>query len=134
MNRYVSVPRHACTGESIPAEAETLARTFSLEIRVSDDLEDIEIISTPSVKYASCSDYYVPGRVWPLDVLDEFTDLSKKAVLMIDDVSYSPRIHELHLLKFRPRIADDSEVKKISVSVGGVVILEDTIKRADDAG
>lgn len=128
MDRYVSVPRRMCSADDVPEEAKRLARAFSLEIQVSDDEEELRIVAVPKVKLAVFRDSYCPGRIWSLDIVDEFVDLSKDAKLVIADTYYKPKIQEAHALKFRQRL-DAVGDQKVSVVVDNTTIFSEIIKQ-----
>lgn len=128
MDRYVSVPRSMCSFEDVPDEAKKLARLFSLEIQVSDEVEEIQILAVPKIRQVVFKDVYIPGRIWSLDIVDEFVDLSKPAQLIVGNISYKPKIQELHMLKFRQRI-DAIGDQEVLVLVDEVYIFKEVIRQ-----
>jgi hypothetical protein len=109
MDRYISIPKNLVVDESIPEEAIILARTFSLETRVEEAATEIQIVSEPRIRDISYSEDYVAGRIWSLDIHDEFTDMSTSCFLKIDDEIFHPKINEKHIVKFRIRHKDCSK-------------------------
>jgi hypothetical protein len=116
MNRYVAVPKKLVTNEIIPEEATTLARIFSLEIRLDETVEKIQIIPEPRIKEIIHTETYVPGKIWSLNIHDEFTDMSSGCFLKVDDETFYPKIQEKHIVKFRVRFKGNSK-KTFSVYV-----------------
>jgi hypothetical protein len=117
-----------CRNGEVPEEAKKLARTYSLEIQVSEDSTEIEIVAAPRLKSVEYSDLYTPGRVWSLDIVDEFVDLSKDCALFVDDVAHSPKIKEAHALKFRPRMNTKGD-KRVQVVVNGDTVFDEVIRQ-----
>ena len=109
MDRYISVPKNLVVDELIPEEAIILARTFSLETRVEEAATEVQIVSEPRIRDISYSEDYVSGRIWSLDIHDEFTDMSTSCFLKIDDEIFYPKINEKHIVKFRIRHKNSSE-------------------------
>jgi len=109
MDRYISIPKNLVVDELIPEEAIILARTFSLETRVEEAATEIQIVSEPRIRDISYSENYVPGRIWSLDIHDEFTDMSTSCFLKIDEEIFYPKINEKHIVKFRIRHKGCSE-------------------------
>ena len=106
MDRYISIPKNLVIDELIPEEAIILARTFSLETRVEEAATEIQIVSEPRVRDISYSEDFVSGRIWSLDIHDEFTDMSTSCFLKVNDEIFYPKIQEKHIVKFRIRHKD----------------------------
>lgn len=118
MNRYVSIPLDLVQGGKLPEEAVNIAKIFSLELRFSEDAKSIEIIAEPSIKDISYKKTYSVGKIWSLDIHDEFVDISKDCFLIMDGFIFYPRIREQHIAKFRVR-PNLSSVSRFFVYIDG---------------
>lgn len=116
MNRYVVVPASGLINGSLPNEALQIAKTFSLEIKIDESAEKIEIVSEPKIKEISYEEKYIRNRIWSLDIHDEFVDMSETCFLKINDEVFYPKIKEKHIIKFRIRHKTGQE-KSFSVFV-----------------
>lgn len=127
MNRYVSVPLSMVNGEQIADEALLLAKQFSLELKISDSFEKIEIVSEPRVKKISFLDTFETGMIWSLDITDEFEIFDTSIILKIDNLTFQPKIQEKHVLKFRPRITTGGP-KEVTVILNGLEYFKTILK------
>jgi hypothetical protein len=103
MKRYISVPLKEVTNGIMPESAVRLGRLFSLEIRTDENCEEVKIVSEPNIKKITHDELYSVGKIWSLDIHDEFIDMSKNCYIKIEDDIFYPKIKESHILKFRVR-------------------------------
>jgi hypothetical protein len=126
MERYIAVPTSFVTANRMPEEVETLAKTYSLSIRIDDSVEEIQIVSKPKIKTISYMETYTQGSIWSVNIHDEFTDMSGECFLKVNDKTFFPKIKEKHIIKFRIRHDGDSK-KLFTIYVDGKEYLSDTI-------
>jgi hypothetical protein len=126
MKRYVSVSRKEFENREVKIKAEELARLFMLEIRLTDN-DAVQIVCEPSEKLYEYNNFYQPEKIWVLDVIDEFIEISKNSYLLVDELKYFPKIREKHSLKFRPRISGH-DAKRIRLFINGDEVLSDVIE------
>ena len=98
----------------VPDEAVRIAKMFSLEIKAEEESKEIKIVSEPRVKEVFYEEKYLLGKIWSLDIHDEFVDMKKDCYLKIEDKVFSPKIKEAHVVKFRVR---QSKPKSLQFSV-----------------
>jgi hypothetical protein len=109
VNRYVVVPASHLINGLPPDEALQIAKTFSLEIKIDESAEKIEIVSEPRIKEIFHEKEYEPNKVWSLDIHDEFVDMSGECFLKTGDEIFYPKIKEKHIIKFRIRHKQSQE-------------------------
>lgn len=110
-----------------PKEAVLLAKRLSLPIRKSENISEVVAMFEPEIKLATCSNTFVSGRIWALDIFNEFIQMTKNTKLVIDEDEYFPKILELHAAKFRPRI-NSGGTKTAKVYVDDACIWEEEIR------
>jgi hypothetical protein len=126
MKRYISVPRNDFENREVKTKAEELAKLFMLEIRLSDD-DAVQVVCEPSEKKCEYNNFYESGKIWVLDLVDEFTEIFENSYLLINEEKHLPKIQEKHSLKFRPRISGH-ENKTIRLFINGEEVVLDTIE------
>jgi len=104
MNRYIAVPSAMCIDGKIPSEAIRLAGILSIEIKTIDDCDVVHVANEPSIRQVSYSPVYSIGKIWDLDIVDEFLDMTTGVKLLIDGQEYEPKVQERHAAKFRIRL------------------------------
>lgn len=104
MRRIVSVPATDCINGKIPQEALNLARNTLLEIEVSDDYTSIGVHPIPELRFCNHPEVVEKGFIFSVDLIDEFTDLSKDIYLEVCDNKAIPKILEKHKAVFRTRL------------------------------
>lgn len=129
MNRYVAVPRLAYAAGEIPEKAYELAKMYSLELRASDDVEEVVIVAAPETSYVEYANSYVTGRIWSLNIVDEFADMSNNPYMLVGDSKVRPAITEKHALKFRVRMRYTGS-QDVLVFVDDKCVLELTLEQA----
>ena len=126
MIRSILVPKVLVVDGKIPAEAKTLARMFSLETKISETASEIEIVSEPRIRDVSYSKTYVLGRIWSLNVKNEFLDMINECFVSINEKIFYPKIQEKHAMKFRIRLTDSHQVNFV-IYVNGEAFFSDSI-------
>lgn len=104
MKRVVSVPARDCVDGKIPQEALNLARNTLLEIEVSDDYTSIGVRPIPELRFCNHPEVVEKGFIFSVDLIDEFTDLSKDIYLEVCGNKAIPKILEKHKAVFRARL------------------------------
>lgn len=127
MKRYIAVPLRLSEDGKMPTKAVELAKVFHLEIKRTDEVEDVQIVSEPEITKVDYSSTYKPGHIWSLDITDEFVDMREDCVLRINQTLYLPKIKEKHLLRFRPRIDYYGDCN-VEVLVGSKTVLSTKIR------
>jgi hypothetical protein len=126
MIRSILVPKVLVIDGKIPAEAKTLARMFSLETKISETASEIEIVSEPRIRDVSYSKTYALGRIWSLNVKNEFLDMVDECFVSINGKNFFPKIQEKHAMKFRIRLTDSHQVNFV-IYVNGEAFFSDSI-------
>lgn len=125
MKRFVYVPHFLLSNNSpIPEEAKLLAKDAQLSIRegsLGDGIlkENVCIISIPEFASADFDRNVAAGRIFSVDITNEFVDIDKSVKMEIVAPSglkteHKPSLLERHVVKFRARFTD---VGKHEVSV-----------------
>jgi hypothetical protein len=126
MIRSILVPKVLVVDGKIPAKAKTLARMFSLETKISETASEIEIVSEPRIRDISYSKTYVLGRIWSLNVKNEFSDMVNECFVSINGKIFYPKIQEKHAMKFRIRLTDSHQVNFV-IHINGEAFFSDSI-------
>ena len=129
MIRCILVPRNLVIDGKIPEKAQTLARMFSLETKISETASKIEIVSEPRIRDISYLKTYALGRIWSLNVKNEFLDMVNECFVSIDEKIFYPKIQEKHAMKFRIRLTDSYQVNFV-IYINGEVFFSDSIFEA----
>lgn len=126
MIRCILVPKVLVIDDKIPEEARALARMFSLETRISETANEIEIVSEPRIRDVSYLKTYALGRIWSLNVKNEFLDMANECFVSINGRIFYPKIQEKHAMKFRIRLTDSCQVNFV-IYINGEVFFSDSI-------
>jgi hypothetical protein len=129
MIRCILVPRNLVIDGKIPEKAQTLARMFSLETKISETATEIEIVSEPRIRDVSYSKTYALGRIWSLNVKNEFLDMINECFVSINGKNFYPKIQEKHAMKFRIRLTDSHQVNFV-IYVNNEAFFSDSIFEA----
>lgn len=129
MIRSILVPKVLVVDGKIPEEAKKLARMFSLETRISETANEIEIVSEPRIRDVSYSKNYALGRIWSLNVKNEFLDMVNECFVSVNGKIFYPKIQEKHAMKFRIRLTDRHQVNFV-IYINGEVFFSDSIFEA----
>lgn len=126
MKRFIGVPSSRYDGEKPPENVISMARIMSLPIKKVENAENIDVFIEPEIVSAKYSQNFCVGKIWELDIVNEFIKMNDTTKLIIDSNEYKPKILEAHVAKFRVRI-ESSGKKTVKVFVDDVCIFEESI-------